>query len=106
MAHIVSRNISRPGANMAELKTKVRRASVPRFLGAITGPAKRADCKRIATMMRRATGAKPEMWGPSIVGFGRYRYQGNSGRSGEWMKIGLSPRSTNITLYLLSGFEG
>jgi len=55
-------------------------------------------------MMAQATGEKPEMWGPSIVGFGRYRYRGASGGEREWMQIGLSPRKNAITLYLMSGF--
>lgn len=88
---------------MPELQTKVRRASPKRFLDSISDPVKRADCRRIAAMMAKATGEKAEMWGPGIVGFGRYRYRGASGREGEWMQVAFSPRKQTITLYLMSG---
>jgi hypothetical protein len=46
------------------------------------------------------------MWGSSIVGFGSYHYKGKSGREGDWMLTGFSPRKQNLTLYLMGGFEG
>ena len=45
------------------------------------------------------------MWGSSIVGFGSYHYKGKSGRQGDWMLTGFSPRKQNLTLYLMSGFD-
>ncbi|MGD8700770.1 MAG: DUF1801 domain-containing protein, partial [Gemmatimonadales bacterium] len=51
------------------------------------------------------TGEQPEMWGDSIVGFGTYRYEYESGRSGEWFLTGFSPRKANLTLYIMSGFS-
>ena len=56
-------------------------------------------------MLEEVTGEKPVMWGPSIVGFGRYRYRYDSGREGEWMVTGFSPRKNDLTLYLMPGFE-
>ncbi|MGH7678346.1 MAG: DUF1801 domain-containing protein, partial [Gemmatimonadaceae bacterium] len=85
---------------MAELKTRLTRASVAGFINSIRDEHVRADCKRIASIMKKATGAKAEMWGSAIVGFGRYHYKGSSGREGDWMQVGLSPRKNNITLYL------
>ena len=90
---------------MAELKTKETRASVSKFLNAIPDEQRRRDCKAIAALMRRATGKSPRMWGTSIVGFGKYRYQGRS-QGGEWFVMGLSPRASNLTLYLLAGPKG
>lgn len=87
---------------MAELKTKETKASVSKFLNAIPDEQRRKDCKAIAAMMRKATGKAPKMWGTSIVGFGKYRYQGRS-QGGEWFVMGLSPRAANLTLYLLAG---
>jgi hypothetical protein len=55
--------------------------------------------------MRAATGAEPEMWGASIVGFGRYHYKGRSGREGEWMVTGFSPRKSELTLYIMPSVE-
>jgi len=90
---------------LAELKTKVNKASVTKFLGAIKDDQVRKDCKRIAAMMGKATGKKAEMWGTNIVGFGRMTYHGKS-RSVEWMEAAFAPRKGVITLYLMAGFTG
>lgn len=90
---------------MAEIKTKVNKASVSKFLGAIKDDQVRKDCKRIAVMMKEATGKKAEMWGTNIVGFGRLTYHGRS-RSVEWMEAAFAPRKGVITLYLMAGFTG
>ena len=90
---------------MAELKTKPTRSSVAAFLGAIPDERRRKDCAAVARIMRRATGARPQMWGSSIVGFGSYHYKGKSGREGDWMLTGFSPRKQNLTLYLMGGFD-
>ena len=87
---------------MAELKTRETTASVAAFLNAIPDEQRRKDCKAIAALMRKATGNSPKMWGSSIVGFGKYQYQGRS-QGGEWFVMGFSPRSANLTLYLLAG---
>ncbi len=88
----------------AELKTKRTEASVEDFLSNIEEENRREDCKKVAAMMEEATGAKPKMWGASIVGFGTYNYKYASGREGEWMETGFSPRKQNLTLYIMSGF--
>lgn len=89
---------------MAELKTKENKASVAAFLNGVEA-GRRADCQAVARMMEEATGAKPKMWGASIVGFGKYRYKYDSGREGEWLVMGFSPRKSDLTLYLLPGLE-
>lgn len=89
---------------MAELKTKRTKASVAAFLKAIPDPARRRDCITIKRMMEQATRSKAAMWGASIVGFGTYRYQSPSGRAGEWMLTGFSPRKQALTLYIMAGF--
>jgi hypothetical protein len=55
--------------------------------------------------MEEATGAKPKMWGPAIIGFGSYHYKYDSGREGDWLLTGFSPRKNDLTLYLMMGFE-
>ena len=55
--------------------------------------------------MKQATKAEPKMWGSSIVGFGSYHYKGASGREGDWMLVGFSPRKQNLTLYIMAGFD-
>ena len=59
---------------MAENKTKPTKAGVTAFLDSVEDRQKRADCRKVAAMMRRATGTRAKMWGPSIVGFGTYHY--------------------------------
>lgn len=86
-----------------ELKTQKNEASVEEFLNQIADENVRADCKKVAEMMEKATGAKPKMWGANIVGFGSYQYQNTSG-SYEWMEVAFSPRKQNLTLYIMSGF--
>ena len=90
---------------MTELKTRPTGASVTAFVKGIEDPKTRRDINKIAAMMRRATGARARMWGPSIVGYGRYHYEYASGRSGDWMLTGYSPRKSNISIYVMSGFE-
>ncbi len=90
---------------MSELKTKVNNASVKDFLNSVEDVGRRKDCFEISKMMESVTKAKPKMWGTSIIGFGSYHYKGKSGREGDWMLTGFSPRKQNLTLYLMGGFD-
>ena len=85
---------------MPEPKTRLTDASVDDFLDRIENDQVRDDCRTIAGIMARAAKAPPRMWGPSIVGFGTYKYRYASGREGEFMLTAFSPRKQNITLYL------
>jgi len=91
---------------MAELKTKMNDASVQAFLDQVEPESKRQDCFRVLEIMREIVGEEPKMWGDSIVGFGQTHYKYASGREGDWFKIGFSPRKQNLTLYVMSGYEG
>jgi hypothetical protein len=92
---------------MAELKTKLTDVSVEDFLNTIEDEQKRADCFEIVKIMKQAAKAEPKMWGPSIIGFGNYRYKSANGKENDWMLTGFSPRKQNITLYLMmGGIEG
>lgn len=90
---------------MAEAKTKPTKESVTQFLNKIPDAARREDCFAIAKMMEEITGSKPQMWGPSIVGFGTYRYKYASGHEGDWPITGFSPRKQDLTLYLMIGCD-
>lgn len=85
---------------MAELKTKPTSASVSAFIGAIEDEQKRKDCKALVSMMTKATGKKPVMWGDAIVGFGDHAFTGKSGTS-KWFQVGFSPRKAALVLYLM-----
>lgn len=91
---------------MAQPKTQRTRASVAEFLNGVGDRQQRADCRVIGRMMREATGCRPRMWGPAMVGYGSYRYTYASGREGEWFECGYSPRARNISVYIMSGFKG
>ncbi|MGH1503749.1 MAG: DUF1801 domain-containing protein [Acidimicrobiales bacterium] len=75
------------------------------FVAAVEHPTRRADAEVLVEMMRRVTGCEPRMWGPTIIGFGRYHYRYESGREGEFMLTGFSPRKANLVLYILPGYD-
>ena len=89
----------------AELKTKKNSGSVKEFIDSVEDETKRKDCKEIAKMMRKATGKNAKMWGDSIVGFDEYHYKYESGREGDWFRVGFAPRKQNLTVYIMDGFE-
>lgn len=90
---------------MSELKTKQHDGDVNEFLDAVKNPRRREDARRVLDLMRKVTGEPPKMWGSSIVGFGSYHYKYASGREGDWMITGFSPRKQNLTIYIMPGFS-
>ena len=91
---------------MAENKTQPTRASAKAFVESIADEAKRADAKRLLKIFADATGEKPVMWGPSIIGYGSYHYKYDSGREGEMCLVGFSPRAAAHALYVNVAFPG
>ncbi len=91
---------------MADNKTRPTKASVAAFIDALTDQTKRADAKVLVKLMQSATGEKPKMWGPSIIGFGSYHYTYDSGREGDMPLVGFSPRKAATVLYITRGFSG
>ena len=90
----------------AEAKTKPTKEKVSDFLNKIPDATRREDCFAVAKMMEEITGSKPQMWGPSIIGFGTFHYKYASGREGDWPISAFSPRKQDLTLYLtLEGYE-
>ena len=91
---------------MAENKTKPTQVSVAAFVASISDETKRADAKALIKLMQKATGEKPKMWGPSIIGFGSHHYTLATGREGVMPVIGFSPRKPATVLYGATGFDG
>lgn len=89
----------------SENKTKQTKASVDDFLNGVVNDQRRNDSFEVKGLMEKITGESAKMWGPSIVGFGTYHYKYESGREGDFMKVGFSPRATSLTLYIMTGFE-
>lgn len=86
-------------------KTKPTEASVAAIIDALTEPARRLDAKALVKLMKNATGEKPKMWGPSIIGFGTHHYKYESGREGDTVLVGFSPRKPATVLYGVMGFK-
>ena len=88
---------------MAELKTKVTDSKVADFIAAIDHPVRRADAQTLLALFEQISGEAAMMWGPSIIGFGRYHYRYDSGHEGEMCRIGFSPRAAQLVLYVDAG---
>lgn len=74
------------------------------FVGAATAN-RVADGKRLLALFSEVTGLRPQMWGGSIVGYGRYEYRYDSGREGEWFLTGFSPRKAALSIYIMPGYR-
>ena len=91
---------------MAENKTQAHGGNVMAFIEAVADEKQRADAHAITAMMARLSGEPPKMWGPSIIGFGQYHYKYDSGREGDSLRIGFSPRKGQTVLYMMDGYDG
>lgn len=85
---------------MAELKTKATSANVGDYIAARASEGQKADCKALMSMMKRLTKQQPKMWGPSIVGYGLYRYRYETGRTGEMPIAAFAIRGRDLVVYL------
>lgn len=90
---------------MPENKTKPTKSSPSAFLNKIKDKQLREDCFTIMEMMQSVSKLEPVMWGSAIVGFGTYHYVYESGREGDMILIGFSPRKQNISIYLMGGLR-
>lgn len=89
---------------MSKNKTQPTQVSPADFIASVDHPVRRADAQVLLEMMTRITGEEPKMWGPSIIGFGQYHYRYDSGREGDFMRTGFSPRKANMVVYILPGY--
>ena len=89
---------------MADNKTVKTGASVADFIAGVENRRRREDGAALLEMMRETTGLEPEMWGPSIIGFGAVHYKYESGREGDMPLIGFSPRKRSLSLYIMGDF--
>jgi len=85
---------------MAEPKTRPTDVPVADFIAAVDNPRRRADAEVMQVLLTEVTGVAPVMWGPSIVGYGSYK-----GPTGDWPRIGFSPRKAQLVLYLMGDFD-
>lgn len=91
---------------MAEPKTRPTTQPVAEFIAAQAEPRRREECQTLVDWLTELSGAPAVMWGTSIVGFGTYQYPGPGGKPIDWPVIAFSPRKSDLTLYVLTGFPG
>ena len=91
---------------MAEPKTKYTNASVDDYLASRASPEQFTDCKAIMAICKRVTKQQPKMWGPSIVGYGSFKYRYESGHSGETCLAAFAIRGKELVVYLLPESTG
>lgn len=90
---------------MAGNKTKASDVDVRSFLDGVAHPTRRADGLDLLDIFEQVSGFSAKMWGPSIVGFGRYHYVYDSGREGDFLATGFSPRAANLSIYIMPGYQ-
>lgn len=90
---------------MAQNKTASDEVDPHAFIASVENATRRADAEQLLEVMTRVSGYAPKMWGTSIVGFGRYHYVYESGREGDSMVTGFSPRKANMVVYLMPGYD-
>lgn len=90
---------------MSNIKTAANQKSPVEFIQSLTHPIRKQDSLTLLECFTRITKEPAVMWGSAIIGFGSYHYVYASGREGDWMKIGFSPRKKYISVYLMNGFS-
>jgi len=89
---------------MSQNKTVPTHADVLAYLNAVQPARRRDDALALDQLFRKVTGFQPQMWGPSIIGYGRYHYRYDSGREGDFLATGFAPRKANLVLYIMPGY--
>ena len=86
---------------MAASKTVETSVDVEAFIERVADPGQRDDARTLMAILGRLSGHSPRMWGPTMIGFGSYHYRYDSGREGDAMRIGFSPRKGETVVYVL-----
>lgn len=89
---------------MPENKTKPT-GDPAEFLASIGDDARRADAETMTALMSEVSGQPPMLWGPSMIGFGHWRYRYPTGHEADWFWVGFAPRSSALTIYIAVGLD-
>ena len=89
----------------ANNKTQPTAIDPKTFLEAVEPERRRQDGEALLALFDRVTGLKAQMWGPSIIGYGRYHYRYDSGREGSHLITGFSPRKAALSIYIMPGYR-
>mgnify|MGYP000153272193 FL=1 len=90
---------------MAQNKTQETAIDPRDFIESVEHPTRKADALVLLDLFTRVSGYNAKMWGPSIIGFGRYHYTYDSGREGDFLATGFSPRKANMSIYIMPGYQ-
>lgn len=90
---------------MSANKTQPSGQDVDAFISSVEPAAKQDDARRLDEIFQSVTGYAPVMWGPSIIGYGSYHYSYTSGREGEFLATGFSPRKARHSIYIMPGYQ-
>lgn len=90
---------------MSENKTKPTEVSPAEFITSVEPERRRDEGRILLDLFAKTTGWTPRMWGPSIIGYGEYHYKYDSGREGDFMATGFSPRKAKLSIYILPGYS-
>ncbi|MBT2129732.1 DUF1801 domain-containing protein [Aliiroseovarius lamellibrachiae] len=90
---------------MTQNKTQPTGASVVDFIAAVTPERRRKDAETLNALFQHITGFNPQLWGPSIIGYGRYHYRYETGREGDFLATGFSPRKAALSIYIMPGYQ-
>lgn len=86
-------------------KTQPTSTSIAEFIESLKDERRQSECNQLVELMREESGQEPVLWGPAIIGFGQYHYRYESGREGDFMRVGFSPRKQNLSIYIIPGFK-
>lgn len=90
---------------MTDNKTKSTGNDPSAFISGISDKLRHDDAQKLLEILCQVTRQDPQMWGPSIIGFGSYHYRYASGREGDSPRVGFSPRSSAMVLYGLVFYD-
>ena len=91
---------------MSDQKTRPTGVAIDEFIASVPDEKRREEARALDALFRRVTGFQPQMWGPSIIGYGSYAYRYDSGRTGEAPATGFSPRKADLSLYVIMAEAG
>ena len=90
---------------MSDNKTQPTIISPAEFIASVEPDRRRKEGEILLELFEKTTGWKPKMWGPSIIGFGEYHYKYETGREGDFMATGFSPRKAKLSIYIMPGYS-
>ena len=88
------------GVTASDVKTRPTNRSPEQFIEELEWPRRVEHGRELLTLFNQVTGAKPVMWGPTMIGYGEVHYVSPAGREGDWFQVGFSPRKASLSLYL------